>query len=76
MSTAGLEAAVAKMQDGGVHPTAIEVFRHYYKLLESGETGILHESDLKPLESPTRLADLQVCRSTLKLPGLRSPRPW
>jgi UTP--glucose-1-phosphate uridylyltransferase len=60
MSTAGLEAAVAKMQDGGVHPTAIEVFRHYYRLLESGETGILHESDLKPLERPTRLADLQV----------------
>ena len=60
MSTAGLEAAVAKMQNGGVHPTAIDVFRHYYKLLESGETGILRESDLTPLENPTRLADLDI----------------
>ena len=60
MSTAGLEAAVARMQDGGVHPTAIDVFRHYYTLLESGETGILRESDLTPLENPTRLADLEI----------------
>jgi UTP--glucose-1-phosphate uridylyltransferase len=60
MSAAGLEAAVAKMQDGGVHPTAIEVFRHYYDQLEGGATGIVPESEIKPLDSPARLVELDV----------------
>jgi UTP--glucose-1-phosphate uridylyltransferase len=60
MSAAGLEAAVAKMQDGGVHPTAIEVFRHYYDQLERGATGIVPESEIRPLEDPTRLVDLDL----------------
>jgi UTP--glucose-1-phosphate uridylyltransferase len=60
MSAAGLEAAVVKMQDGGVHPTAIEVFRHYYAQLESGATGIVPESEIEPLDSPTRLVDLDL----------------
>lgn len=58
MSAAGLEAALQKMRDGGVHPTAIEVFSHYYAQLASGATGIVAEADIKPLPQPTRLADL------------------
>jgi UTP--glucose-1-phosphate uridylyltransferase len=60
MSAAGLEAAVAKMQAGGVHPAAIEVFRHYYDQLERGATGIVPESEIKPLDRPTRLVDLDL----------------
>lgn len=58
MSAQGLDAAVRKMHDGGVHANAIEVFRHYYAQIESGETGILAESDIDPLPQPTRLEDL------------------
>ena len=52
MSAEGLRAAVAKMQAGGVHPTAIAVFSHHYKELEEGATGLVREADIRPLESP------------------------
>ena len=57
MSAAGLDAALAKMRAGGVHPIAMEVFSHYYQQLESGATGIVSESDIEPLTQPPRLAD-------------------
>ncbi|MEP6665705.1 MAG: UTP--glucose-1-phosphate uridylyltransferase [Nocardioidaceae bacterium] len=58
MSAEGLNAAQAKMRDGGVHPTAIDVFSHYYKQLESGVSGLIHEADLAPMDEPVQLADL------------------
>jgi UTP--glucose-1-phosphate uridylyltransferase len=58
MSEQGLEAAQEKMRAGGVQQTAIDVFSHYYAELESGATGIIAESDIEPLEKPTRLVDL------------------
>ena len=58
MSSAGLEAATARMREGGVHPIAIDVFRHYYQQLESGATGIVREADIDPLVDPPRLADV------------------
>lgn len=60
MSAEGLRAAVDKMERGGVHPTAIAVFTHYYKQLESGATGLVPESDIRPLESPPKLTDTSV----------------
>jgi len=60
MSEDGLAAARDKMSDGGVPDVAIEVFSHYYRLLESGETGVVHEADIEPLVEPDRLADLDV----------------
>jgi UTP--glucose-1-phosphate uridylyltransferase len=58
MSSEGLRAAIDKMTAGGVDPTAIDVFAHYYALLEAGETGIVAETDIEPLTNPPRLADL------------------
>ncbi len=46
------------MTAAGVHPSAIAVFAHSYRMLASGETGMLDESDLEPIESLPRLADL------------------
>jgi UTP--glucose-1-phosphate uridylyltransferase len=60
MSAEGLEAATAKMEAGGVHPTAIAVFEHYYHQLESGATGLIHESDIRPLEEPAALSDVTI----------------
>jgi len=47
------------MADAGVDETAIEVFAHYYRLLEHGETGMIPEASIEPLEMES-LADVEV----------------
>ncbi|UMG93727.1 UTP--glucose-1-phosphate uridylyltransferase [Nocardioides sp. TF02-7] len=59
MGSAGLEKARAKMVDAGVDPVAIETFAHYYRLLEHGETGMIPESTIEPVDME-RLADVEV----------------
>jgi UTP--glucose-1-phosphate uridylyltransferase len=59
MSDEGLRQAREKMAAEGVDPVAIEVFAHYYRLVESGETGMVPESTIEPLDSPS-LADVSV----------------
>ncbi|HET7069590.1 MAG TPA: UTP--glucose-1-phosphate uridylyltransferase [Nocardioides sp.] len=59
MSSAGLERARTKMSDAGIDPVAIETFAHYYRLLEHGETGMIPESSIEPLDSES-LADVDV----------------
>jgi UTP--glucose-1-phosphate uridylyltransferase len=55
----GLKMAREKMAAADVHPLAIEVFAHYYRLLEAGETGMIPESTIEPLDMPA-LADTEV----------------
>ncbi len=50
MSDEGLRQAREKMDAEGVAATAIDVFTHYYRLLESGSTGMVAESDLDPMD--------------------------
>jgi UTP--glucose-1-phosphate uridylyltransferase len=59
MSDEGLEQARRKMHEAGVDATAIEVFSHYYRLVESGETGMIPESSIEPLEIPS-IADVDL----------------
>src|SRR6478752_5703556 len=59
MGSAGLQKAVAKMRDAGVDEVAVETFAHYYRLLEHGETGMIPESTIEPLEMES-LADVEV----------------
>jgi UTP--glucose-1-phosphate uridylyltransferase len=59
MSDEGLQQARDKMVAEGVDPVAIEVFSHYYRLVESGETGMVPEDSIEPLESAS-LADADV----------------
>jgi UTP--glucose-1-phosphate uridylyltransferase len=47
------------MHQAGVDETAIEVFAHYYRLLEHGETGMIPESTIDPLDMEA-LADVEV----------------
>ncbi len=47
------------MADAGVDTTAIEVFAHYYRLLEHGETGLIPETSIDPVEMES-LADVEV----------------
>ena len=58
-TTNGLELARAKMRDAGVDEVAIDTFAHYYRLLEHGETGMIPESSIDPLDMES-LADVEV----------------
>ena len=59
MSDEGLRQARAKMEEAGVDPVATEVFAHYYRLVESGETGMVPESTIEPVDMPA-LADVDL----------------
>jgi UTP--glucose-1-phosphate uridylyltransferase len=60
MSDQGLLLSQAKMRAAGVHPTAIDVFSHYYRELESGATGLIREDSIEPLLDPPHLAEEHV----------------
>jgi UTP--glucose-1-phosphate uridylyltransferase len=50
MGSAGLKKARDKMAQAGVDEVAIETFAHYYRLLEHGETGMIPESAIDPVD--------------------------
>lgn len=47
------------MAEAGVDAVAIETFAHYYRLLEHGETGMIPESTIEPVDMD-RLSDVEV----------------
>jgi UTP--glucose-1-phosphate uridylyltransferase len=51
VSAGGLAASEEKMAAAGVPDAARATFRHYYRQLEAGETGLLAERDIAPVES-------------------------
>ena len=59
MGSPGLQKARAKMVDAGVDEVAIETFAHYYRLLEHGETGMIPEASIEPVDMPA-LSDVEV----------------
>ncbi len=63
MNSKGLRLAREKMEAAGVDPAAIEVFAHYYRQIEHGETGLIREASIEPLEMES-LADVQVSEET------------
>src|SRR3954468_18091101 len=50
MVNEGLQAAEEKMRREGVPDAAIATFRHYYEQLEAGESGMLPDAELEPIE--------------------------
>lgn len=58
-SAQGLDLAREKMRQAGVDEVAIDTFAHYYRLLEHGETGMIAESTIEPLDMEA-LADVDV----------------
>jgi len=60
MSEQGLQQAREAMEAARVHPRAIDVFTYYYGELERGATGLIAESDIEPLTSVPRAAELDV----------------
>jgi UTP--glucose-1-phosphate uridylyltransferase len=59
MGSAGLNKARDKMVAAGVDEVAIETFAHYFRLLEHGETGMIPESAIEPVDMG-RLSDAEV----------------
>jgi UTP--glucose-1-phosphate uridylyltransferase len=59
MSSTGLDRARAKMAGAGIDPVAIDTFAHYYRQLEHGETGMIPEASIEPLEMES-LADVEI----------------
>ena len=59
----GLIAARDKMVAAGVDEVAIETFAHYYRLLEHGETGMIPEDTIDPVDMES-LADVEVADDT------------
>mgnify|MGYP000962782032 CR=1 FL=1 len=57
--SAGLDLARDKMRREGVDGLAIDVFAHYYRLLEHGETGFIPEETIDPIDMES-LADVTV----------------
>ena len=55
----GLDLAREKMRQAGVDEVAIDTFAHYYRLLEHGETGMISEASIEPLDMES-LADVEV----------------
>jgi len=49
MSEDGLRAAEEKMAAADVPDAFVATFRHYYRQLEEGESGLLPDSDLEPV---------------------------
>ena len=54
----GLRASEEKMREAGVPDAAIDTFRHYYKELASGASGLVGEDEIEPVDSVPSLDDL------------------
>jgi UTP--glucose-1-phosphate uridylyltransferase len=54
----GLQASIEKMRREGLPDAAIETFRHYYERLAGGETGMLPEREIAPVEDVQELGAL------------------
>jgi len=46
----GLSASLEKMRTAGVPQTAIDTFGNYYERLRGGDTGVLREDEIDPVE--------------------------
>jgi UTP--glucose-1-phosphate uridylyltransferase len=59
MGSSGLNKARDKMAAAGVDEVAIDTFAHYFRLLEHGETGMIPESTIEPVDIES-LRDVEV----------------
>ncbi|QIX28014.1 UTP--glucose-1-phosphate uridylyltransferase [Nocardioides sp. JQ2195] len=59
MGSSALNRALNKMAEAEIEPGAREVFAHYFRLLEAGETGMIPEETIEPLDMEA-LADVDV----------------
>jgi UTP--glucose-1-phosphate uridylyltransferase len=54
----GLQASLEKMRREGIPDAAVSTFQHYYEQLRAGETGMLPESEIEPVDDVQDLDEL------------------
>jgi UTP--glucose-1-phosphate uridylyltransferase len=54
----GLQASIEKMRREGIPDAAVNTFEHYYEQLREGETGMLPESEIEPVDDVQDLDEL------------------
>ena len=54
----GLEASVGKMRRDDVGDAAVEAFADAYRRLQDGETGVLPEDEIEPVDDLAAAGDL------------------
>ena len=59
MGSTALNNALAKMRAAEVDEVAVETFAHYFRLLEHGETGMIPEDTIEPVDI-AKLSDVEV----------------
>ena len=59
MSADGLQACLDKMRREGLADAAVETFRFYYEQLEAGESGLMPEGSIEPVDSLPDADDLR-----------------
>ena len=72
MSADGLQACLDKMRREGLADAAVETFAHYYEQLEAGESGLMPEATIEPVDVAAgrrRAADVDADRRS-------STAPW
>ena len=60
MSKSGLKQAQEKMRAEGINQIAINVFTDNYKILESGASNFINESDITPLEDVAEMSEIKI----------------
>lgn len=55
-----LARCIEKMRSAAIAEPAIEVFSHFHRLCEQGETGIIREDTIRPLLGPPQLEDMHI----------------
>ncbi len=53
-----LESSTDKMRNAGVHDAAIAAFTHAYEAFDAGDTGMLAEADIEPVDDVPAASDL------------------
>ena len=60
MSENGLTAARNKMRDAGIAEQAIDVFSHYYRVLDNGASCLIPEDSIEPLTRIDSIEDVEI----------------
>ncbi len=53
-----LESSTSKMQEAGVHEAAVAAFTRAYEAFDAGDTGMLAEADIEPVDDVPAASDL------------------
>ena len=60
-----LPAFISKMESEGLPPLVIDTYAYYYQMVVKGESGLVYDSDIKPL-GPDEVEDFNKLKAYAK----------